>query len=67
MPTRAIAAIASIAATPELRAKVDFTDPYYRTPARFVARRDSPIEDPLPERLEGKKVRRRRYRARGLS
>jgi polar amino acid transport system substrate-binding protein len=50
------AAIASIAATPELRAKVDFTDPYYRTPARFVARRDSPIEDPLPERLEGKKV-----------
>ena len=50
------AAIASIAATPDLRAKVDFTDPYYRTPARFVAKRDSPIEDPLPERLEGKKV-----------
>ncbi len=50
------AAIASIAATPELRAKVDFTDPYYRTPARFAAKRDSPIDDPLPERLEGKKV-----------
>lgn len=50
------AAIASIAATREMRAKVDFTDPYYRTPARFAARRDSPIEDPLPERLEGKKV-----------
>ncbi len=50
------AAIASIVATPELRTKVDFTDPYYRTPARFVARRDSSIEDPLPERLEGKKV-----------
>jgi polar amino acid transport system substrate-binding protein len=50
------AAIASIAATPDLRARVDFTDPYYRTPARFVAKRDSPIEDPLPERLEGKKV-----------
>ena len=50
------AAIASIAATPEMRAKVDFTDSYYRTPARFVTRRDSPIEDPLPERLEGKKV-----------
>jgi polar amino acid transport system substrate-binding protein len=50
------AAIASIAATSELRAKVDFTDSYYRTPARFVARRDSPIMDPLPERLEGKKV-----------
>jgi polar amino acid transport system substrate-binding protein len=50
------AAIASIAASPDMRARVDFTDPYYRTPARFVARRDSPITDPLPERLEGKKV-----------
>jgi polar amino acid transport system substrate-binding protein len=50
------AAIASIAATPDMRTRVDFTDPYYRTPARFVARRDSPITDPLPERLEGKKV-----------
>jgi polar amino acid transport system substrate-binding protein len=50
------AAIASIAATVELRSRVDFTDSYYRTPARFVARRDSPIDDPLPERLEGKKV-----------
>src|SRR5262245_32895468 len=27
------AAIASIAATPDMRTKVDFTDPYYRTPA----------------------------------
>lgn len=53
---RGDAAIASIAATPDMRARVDFTDPYYRTPARFVARRDSPITDPLPERLEGKKV-----------
>ena len=53
---QADAAIASIATTPEMRTKVDFTDPYYRTPARFVARRDSAIEDPLPERLEGKKV-----------
>ena len=50
------AAIASIAATLEMRARVDFTDSYYRTPARFVAKRDSPIDDPLPERLEGKKV-----------
>ena len=50
------AAIASIAATLEMRAKVDFTDSYYRTPARFVAKRDSPIDDPLPERLEGRKV-----------
>jgi polar amino acid transport system substrate-binding protein len=50
------AAIASVAASPQMRAKVDFTDSYYRTPARFVAKRDSLIEDPLPERLEGKKV-----------
>jgi len=50
------AAIASIAATIETRTKVDFTDPYYRTPARFVARRDSPIDEVVPERLEAKKV-----------
>src|SRR5271166_2057197 len=53
---QADAAIASIATTPLMRTKVDFTDPYYRTPARFVSRRDSPIDDALPERLEGKKV-----------
>src|SRR5262249_5545006 len=50
------AVIASLAATVEMRARVDFTDSYYRTPARFVTKRDSPLEDPLPERLEGKKV-----------
>ena len=50
------AAIASIATSLEMRAKVDFSDSYYRTPARFVTKRDSPIEDPLPERLEGRKV-----------
>jgi polar amino acid transport system substrate-binding protein len=53
---RGDAVIASLAATPELRAKVDFSDPYYRTPARFAAKRDSAIQDPLPERLEGRKV-----------
>ena len=36
--------------------RVDFSDPYYRTPARFVARLDSRVDDVLPERLEGKKV-----------
>ena len=50
------AAIASIAATVEMRTRIDFSDSYYRTPGRFVAKRDSAIEDPLPERLEGKKV-----------
>ncbi len=38
---RGDAIIASMAVTPQLRAKVDFTDPYYRAPARFVSRRDS--------------------------
>jgi polar amino acid transport system substrate-binding protein len=53
---RGDAVIASMAATPDVRTKVDFTDPYYRTPARFVARRDSPVEEPFPEKLEGRKV-----------
>ena len=44
---QADAAIASIATTPLMRTRVDFTDPYYRTPARFVAKRDSPIDDAL--------------------
>jgi polar amino acid transport system substrate-binding protein len=50
------AVIASISANAETRRKADFTDPYYRTPARFVARIDSPIRDVLPELVEGKKI-----------
>ena len=50
------AVIASIAATPETRKRVDFSDPYYRTPARFVAKRETPIEEVWPEKLEGRKV-----------
>jgi polar amino acid transport system substrate-binding protein len=53
---RGDAVIASIEVTPDMRAKADFTDPYYRTPGRFVARRDFPIDNPVPEKLEGKKV-----------
>ena len=53
---RGDAVIASIAPTAETRRLADFTDPYYRTPARFVARRDYPVGDVVPERLEGKKV-----------
>src|SRR5262245_54532370 len=53
---RGDAVIASIAATPDVRAKVDFTDPYYRTPARVAVRRDSSIEEAVPEKLEGRKV-----------
>ena len=50
------AVIASIAASPTMRKRVDFTDPYYRTPARFVTRRNSGINDVRPQALEGKKV-----------
>jgi len=50
------AVIASIAPTAETRRHADFTDPYYRTPARFVARIDSPIRDVAPELVEGKKI-----------
>lgn len=50
------AVIASIAETPEMRRQVDFSDPYYRTPARFVARRDFSSEDMRPQALEGKKI-----------
>jgi polar amino acid transport system substrate-binding protein len=53
---RGDAVIASIAATPETRALADFTDPYYRTPARFVARRDDPLTEIRPELLEAKKI-----------
>lgn len=53
---RGDAVIASIAATPEARLRADFTDPYYRMPARFVSRRDTAVEQLQPEQLEGKKV-----------
>jgi polar amino acid transport system substrate-binding protein len=50
------AVIASIAATPKTRAQVDFSDPYYRTPARFVSRKDRPLDDVRPDALAGKTV-----------
>jgi polar amino acid transport system substrate-binding protein len=53
---RGDAVIASIAVTPLTRRRADFSDPYYRTPARFVARTDTGIDDVLPEHIEGKKV-----------
>src|ERR1044072_2414335 len=54
--TRGDAIIASMAVTPQLRARVDFTDPYYRVPARFVSRKDAVMPEIRPEYLEGKKV-----------
>jgi polar amino acid transport system substrate-binding protein len=53
---RGDAAIASIAVNAETRKLADFTDPYYRTPARFVARRNSPLAEVRPEQLAGKEV-----------
>jgi len=53
---RGDAAIASIAVTSETRKHADFSDPYYRPVARFVALRDSTIEDVIPENVEGKKI-----------
>jgi polar amino acid transport system substrate-binding protein len=53
---RGDAIIASMAVTPELRKQLDFSDLYYRTPARFVSRRDAVMQEVRPELLEGKKV-----------
>jgi len=54
--SRADAAIASIAMTPANRARVEFTAPYYKTPARFVARAAVALPDTGPEALAGKTV-----------
>jgi polar amino acid transport system substrate-binding protein len=50
------AIIASMAVTPQMRTRVDFSDPYYRAPARFASRKDAVMTDIRPEYLEGKKV-----------
>ncbi len=45
------AAIASMAITPQALVGVDFTSPYYKTPARFMARRDGQAGDIRPETI----------------
>ena len=50
------ALIASIAITAQSRQKLDFSDPYYRTPARFIALSNLALDGVRPELLEGKKV-----------
>jgi polar amino acid transport system substrate-binding protein len=50
------AAIASIAITPQNRERADFTDRYYRTPARFVARKEILLDQITPEALSGRRV-----------
>ena len=53
---RGDAIIASLAVTPQMRTRVDFSDPYYRAPARFVSRRDAVMREVRPEYVEGKKI-----------
>jgi polar amino acid transport system substrate-binding protein len=53
---RGDAIIASLAITPATRAQVDFTDRYYRSPARFVGRKELALDDATPEVLAGKRV-----------
>ena len=50
------AVVASIAASAATRARIDFTQPYYKTPARFVTRKDLPLTDVTPVSLLGKTV-----------
>lgn len=50
------AAIASLRVSESSLEKLDFTDAYYYTPARFVALKESPLSDPSPEKLANKKI-----------
>jgi len=50
------ALIASIKISAETRDKLDFTAPYYKTPARFVVTITSPLADVSPEGLAGKTI-----------
>jgi polar amino acid transport system substrate-binding protein len=50
------AVIASIAATPATRARIDFSHPYYQTPARFIARKGSAPSEASGDALKGKIV-----------
>lgn len=53
---RGDAIVASLATNAETRHRVDFTDPYYRSPARFVAKRGAAVPEIVPEKLEGTRV-----------
>jgi len=50
------AAIASIRIDAEALTKADFTERYYATPARFIARKDGELKDVRPETVTGKKI-----------
>ncbi len=50
------ALIASFGINADTRSKLDFTAPYYKTPARFVVPANSPLKDVSPEALAGKTI-----------
>ena len=50
------AIIASLAVTDGTRKLLDFSDPYYRAPARFVSQRERATGDLRPEQLANRKV-----------
>ena len=50
------AVIASIAATPSARARVEFSAPYYQTPARFVGRKGKAPAEASVSSLKGKTI-----------
>lgn len=50
------AVVASIAATDQTRARIDFSEPYYQTPARFVVRKGAAPFDVTASGLKGKTV-----------
>jgi len=50
------AVIASLAITAKNRERVQFTDPYYRIPARFVVRSDTDIQSVSPGALSSKRI-----------
>ncbi|MGI9385575.1 MAG: transporter substrate-binding domain-containing protein [Methyloligellaceae bacterium] len=50
------AAIASLRVSKQTLEQLDFTESYYHTPARFVARKDSPLKNVRPEALDKKRI-----------
>jgi polar amino acid transport system substrate-binding protein len=50
------AVIASMAMNEETRRKVDFTEPYYTTPARFVVLADSTLRSTTPEAIGDRSI-----------
>jgi polar amino acid transport system substrate-binding protein len=50
------AVVASLAPAAAIRAKLDFTQPYYQMPARFVVRRDAVLPNISPSGLAAKKI-----------